>query len=504
MSNEDKVQQIETSGGSNFTNGSNKFKSYLIEKLLSESPSNYKSLPMNTEDKEDATSETGTYTIEDDLINNKKMLDLEIDEKFGINRPDVGEPAKISPRRQTKIIRVRNQTYSLSNEIADQSCTSSETSSSHSITKLTKTSTYNLITDANPDSARTIATNVLLGDTDNLIKEIKKQENMSSSSASSSSTNLSNENKTKCWTIPGSSSPTPNRKPILESLSTRATVDYDGQEDYVEETSTPKKSLAFEFSLTPENTFVSKNLIKKEPQVSSSRSEDSKATITKGFELRKNRRDMASSVNSSTSFNSPKSNAPSGISLGARIQEKAKENMSLEPKRRGSDTTAPQNLQYTNRTLYLRQQSAKAKRESLDKKPKEGILKKPAQSMSRNSSLSRSTLTPKTSNNTRPNSVKKSSRNVSPCDNSLMTGSLNLPNRSLPDSFQRRKMYDPAKSVQADKEKKIKELENKKALFNNSTNDFNDFDSMSESSYNSLPHQQVDTPNQVNFFFSLA
>ncbi|RNA32310.1 hypothetical protein BpHYR1_012240, partial [Brachionus plicatilis] len=134
---------------------------------------------------------------------------------------------------------------------------------------------------------------------------------------------------------------------------------------------------------------------------------------------------------------------------------------------------------------------------SLDKKPKEGILKKPAQHppLSRNSSLSRSTLSPK--GNNRPNCVKKTSRNVSPCDNSLMTGSLNLPNRSLPDSFQRRKMYDPAKSVQADKEKKQKEMENKKVLASNSANDFNDFDSMSESSYNSLPHQQIDSSNQT-------
>lgn len=498
MSFEEKDQQNETAG-SNVKNCSNKFKSYLIEKLLSESPSSYKMAPVNCEDKEDAISETGTYTIEDDLINSKKNIDLEIDEKFGINRPDIEQSAKMTPRRQSKSIRERNQTYSLSNDIADQSYASSGTSSSHSFTKLTKTSTYNLISDTKTDSARTIATNVLLGDTENLLKEIKKQDNMSSSSASSSSTNLSNENKTKFWSIPCNTSPIPTNKSNsnLECASTRATVDYDGKDN--QEDTMPKKNLAFEFSLTSDNKFVSKNLSKKESADTSSRSDDSKVSISKGYEIRKNRRDMANSVSSSLSYNSPKSNATSKVSLGARIQEKAKENMSTEPKRRVSDSTAPNNIQYANRTLYLRQQSAKAKRDSLEKKPKESILKKPVTSMSRNSSLSRSTTIIKS--NSKPNSVRKTSRNVSPCDNSLvMTSSLNLPNRSsLPDSFQRRKMYDPAKSVQADKDKKLKEIENnKKLLHNNSANDFNDFDSMSESSYNSLPHQQVENSNQVS------
>lgn len=499
MSCEEKDQQIE-SAGSNFKNCSNKFKSYLIEKLLNESPSSYKMVPVSCEDKEDVVSETGTYTIEDDLMNSKKNIDIEIDEKFGISRPDIDQSIQTTPQRHTKIIRERNQTYSLGNDIADQSYASSGTSSSHSITKLTKTNTYNLITDAKPDSGRTIATNVLLGDTENLMKEIRRQDDMSSSSASSSSTNLSNENKTKFWSTPSEScSPTQTqtKKTNLECVSTRATVDYDGKDN--EEDSMPKKNLAFEFSLTSDNKFVSKNLSKKESPATSSRSDDSKLTISKGYEMRKNRRDMANSVSSSISYNSPKSNATSKISLGARIQEKAKENMSTEPKRRVSDSTAPANIQYTNRTLYLRQQSAKAKRDSLDKKPKESILKKPVTPLSRNSSLSRSTTI--TKSNSKPSSVKKTtSRNVSPCDNSLiMTSSLNLPNRSsLPDSFQRRKMYDPAKSVQADRDKKFKELENnKKLLQNNSANDFNDFDSMSESSYNSLPHQQIDNSNQV-------
>lgn len=545
MSNVEQAQQSPSIGS---TVNSNKYKNYLIEKLLNESPSIAKITTANAnEDKEDALSETGTYTIEDDLMPNKKIIDLEtaraeIDEKFGIIRPEITEQniqLPTTPRRQTQTTRVRNKTYSLANDIVDNaqniSCTSSETSSSHSISKLPKTTTYNVISETTPESSRTVATNVLLGDTENLIKELKKtrtltkiqvgsnQENLSSSSASSSSTNLSNENiKSKMWTIPSSVSPIPNNKINLESVSTRATVNFD--DDETEMVSTPKKTggLAFEFSLTSDNNFVAKNLSRterNESDILTNRSNESVLTLTKGFELRKNRRDLANSINSTSScntqLNSPKSNAPSGLSLGARIQEKAKENMSSPSKRRGSDSTAPSNVQYANRTLYLRQQSAKAKRDSLEKtedikssnkttKPKDGILKKNTPPTGRNSSLTRSTLnSPK--NNARPGSVRKSSRNPSPCENSLMTGSLNLPSGSslpinLTDSFQRRKLYDPIKSVQADKLKRQKELENKKVLQNNSANDFGDFDSMSDSSYNSLPNQQGDH-NQVKIKF---
>ncbi|CAF0791480.1 unnamed protein product [Brachionus calyciflorus] len=548
MSNIENTQQQQASPSTLGSN--NKFKDYLIQKLLNESPNLQKSITVNPDDRDDVQSETGTYTIEDDLIQNKKKLDLvtaraEIDEKFGIIRPEISDEnvkTVTTPRRQTQTIRVRNQTYSLANDIIEQSqnisCTSSETSSSHSLTKLPKTITYNVISEnSNPDTSRTIATNVLLGDTDNLIKELKKTrtltqintnpEILSSSSASSSSTNLSNDNiKPKMWTIPTSISPIPtSNKTNLDCVSTRATVNFDGDEELPQ---TPKQKtggLAFEFSLNSENNFVAKNLRKPESDILRSSNNESVLTLTKGFELRKNRKDLSNSITSNSTCNSqvntPKSNAPSGLSLGARIQEKAKENVNSPPKRRGSDSTTPNsnNVQYTNRTLYLRQQSAKAKRDSLDKteeisknvekpvkpivKPKEGILKKtPGSSTSRNSSLNRSQMGQK--NNVKSNSTKKTSRNVSPCESPLMTGSLNLPSGSslpvsLNDSFQRRKMYDPLKSVQADKLKRQKEVDNNKnskIIVNNC--DYNEFDcSMSDSSYNSLPHQQIDNSNQT-------
>jgi hypothetical protein len=93
-----------------------------------------------------------------------------------------------------------------------------------------------------------------------------------------------------------------------------------------------------------------------------------------------NNTDQLTSSVSSSVLASPKS----GLSLGARIQSKAKENNpesaelnTTPPGRRSSEiipsssttptptTTTPT---YTNRTLYLRQQSAKAKRDSLERR----------------------------------------------------------------------------------------------------------------------------------------
>lgn len=278
------------------------------------------------QDKEDLVSETGTYTIDegekvpgDEQKQSSSGENIEIvtaraaiDETFGIiqiKRPEIdSEPvsqasiAERSPKH--RISRQRNKTYCLTKDFltaepiqADSlainsgsnptaanlsfSASSSSSISSYSNdSKLKKTTAQPTATTNNespesgsntaPTTSRTIRTDVLLGDTENLMEELKKKQvekreklnsklkslnnkanvgatnlTYSSSSNSSSSTNLSNEKPP----LPGQSWTIPTSKEISHgedgtgagggvcSASTRATVDFDmdkNDEDQVE------------------------------------------------------------------------------------------------------------------------------------------------------------------------------------------------------------------------------------------------------------------------------
>lgn len=264
-------------------------------------------------------------------------------------------------------------------------------------------------------------------------------------------------------------------------------------------------------SLPHETVDTESSVSSTNPSVASSAAFSS-LTLTKRFELKRSQLrhhktdDAASSCVSTsgeTAINSPKSNATSALSLGAKIQTKAKENQveqsppqamssSSSSRRRSSETglmqtnlamTPPTPVQYTNRTLFLRQQTAKAKRNSLEKSQvrssndsndsnsyritssskttTNGILKKPTTPPTQPpilNSVSRS----KTASSNLKSTSRSNSRTRSPfgSSNSLMTSSLNLPaNTSLPttitsDSFYKRKNYDPVKAVELDKLKR--------------------------------------------------
>jgi len=204
--------------------------------------------------------------------------------------------------------------------------------------------------------------------------------------------------------------------------------------------------------------------------------------------VRKQSEDIESNVTNLTEFATPKSS----ISLGARIAAKANENNSDDgtprtpARRRASDNCAQPSVTssvnsstsnannsfaspYTNRTLFLRQQSALAKRESLNSDSKKmsvplnGILKKPTTAANFRNGQRASSKQPSrgTSRNTSPYS-----HGVPSHQSPLMTGSLNLPyGASLSSvsvnpytdqrgSFQRRKNYDPIKAVEMEKQNK--------------------------------------------------
>jgi hypothetical protein len=223
-----------------------------------------------------------------------------IDETFGIlviKRPEIDSPPYLDPAAEAakhakaRMSRQRNKTYSLTKDLLihnsttnDQSSTvqpskinnnnnlSFSASSSSSISSysndskqqfLKKTATYQVISDSsteklneianqseitNPLTSRTVRTDFLLGDTEQLMDELKKKKqrtvNISkiltnlnienqSSSTSSSSTNLSNEaaavaaaaaKSSQTWTIPVAEI---ESSLVNDALSTRATVDFD-------------------------------------------------------------------------------------------------------------------------------------------------------------------------------------------------------------------------------------------------------------------------------------
>lgn len=164
------------------TNESNKFKTYLIEKLLNETPPPSQQPPsmesgqkkstdeeakianVRSESKEDLASETGTYTIDENpdiavtadlddepkhvveiresparpTLNAMEIITARaaIDEKFGIvaNGSEEHEQAptmKTTPTKRSpqKVVRLRNKTYSLTKDVLDAAVSTTATNS---------------------------------------------------------------------------------------------------------------------------------------------------------------------------------------------------------------------------------------------------------------------------------------------------------------------------------------------------------------------------------------
>ena len=507
------------------------------------------------EDNEDVVSETGTYTIDESpetAAHNKpnnenymrqsssQNIDLvsaraAIDETFGIviKRPEIDSLVQDDPKsnnekyllktahNKARMSRQRNKTYNLSkdlltvynlpesnnlNNIANSSFSASSSSSISSYSndsKMKKTTTYDVLanlsseklnevvnnSDSNnnnnntqPSTSRTVCTDILLGDTEKLMEELKKKQsekkqnlkakletiqstntadpangNLSSSSTSSSSTNLSNDAdqraiaaaavinsempngkiSSRTWTIPSPSleflsqkeQEVPNNNDNIlansaefNALSTRATVDF-GAGDLDNSMVNRGGGMAFDIPTKNTNSVtLSAAVIQKltttgstrsasvaayrngigekksptndefvgsEGQASTSRSSNSSnMTLMRKFELQKLERRQAgkrdknnnnnNSNNDDDQFSTVSTNlsqmnsAKSGVSLGAKIQTKAKENVierrSSEANTSLPSATASSPSPYTNRTLYLRQQAAAAKRESLERR----------------------------------------------------------------------------------------------------------------------------------------
>jgi hypothetical protein len=521
-----------------------------------------------------------------------------IDETFGIiKRPHIKNTESTqhnnsnnnkneSPKNSKS--RTRNQTYSLTKDLMithHQNTTNTEppatikikpvnknssvsTSSSSSVSSsvtasssmdastnlgMKKTTTYEVIPNEIEHSAlstsRTIGTELLLGDTDQLMEQLKKKrtnkknelhskyleskrnttESLLSHSSSASSTGGSEFNLNK---VNSSSSPITTQAVNDLAFSTRLSQSWtipNDENDNTSETSAAVTSqidnittraianggITFDYPIdsdksardvTNRNYLNSNNLrafnSKVRPVLSSSVTTNTMTdnttrindmTLTKKYEhdrLLNNTNRRRSSATSMDECCSPLNSAKSThVSLGTRIQTKA----ATEAATTSPTPPSP----YTNRTLYLRQQTAKAKREQLDnpkspsstsssfttttatarksiyETPKPGILKK-------------NTSSPMTSSSTnlrsanKPSVSRTTSRNSSPFTNNhhknqnLMTNSLNLPSGStlpqspnkqqqtainLKESFLRRKTYDPAKAVQEEKLKRVQQAQ---------------------------------------------
>lgn len=267
--------------------------------------------------------------------------------------------------------------------------------------------------------------------------------------------------------------------------------------------------------------------------MTSGSSELTNLTLTKRFEMRKAAAAAAAAarkktpsqdldVSSSSTLTASSLASPkySTVSLGAKIAEKARQNMistnqigpvspsspSFTQSRRGSEnslglnitalsSTAP--LQYTNRTLHLRQESARAKRDSLEKssnkrqatngivgKKQTGSSNSSTGGLNKSSSSVLSSATPlaratsSTAGKMNTSGSKASSRSNSQTrmghtaahTNPLMTGSLNLSAGLMPnDPFQRRKMYDPMRAVEMDRLKRQQQQQQQNKLSNMNT-----------------------------------
>jgi hypothetical protein len=229
------------------------------------------------------------------------------------------------------------------------------------------------------------------------------------------STNRCGKSGGQAWVIPTETAP----GDIDPTLSTRATVDFGMNSSRSSTTTTNENGIeqrvatggmAFEFFLKNDTT----NNNNEEQQTNRSSTETdsdlnstlTNLTLTKRFEMRKaavaaaarkKSSDLDSSISSSASASALASPKYSNVSLGAKIAERARQNTNgqvfnmimtgSKSERRASDnglisrdslvvsqtsasavsTPTATPLQYINRTLQLRQESAKAKRNSLEK-----------------------------------------------------------------------------------------------------------------------------------------
>jgi hypothetical protein len=474
---------------------------------------------------------------------------------------DINIPNEIKTNTSNTILQ-KTMINSANNNIHNSSFSASSSSSisSYSIdSKLKKTSTYDIISSTNnnnneaegsgdlvqkiedeknanslPNSSRTantVVTEVLLGDTEKLIQELRKRRadkkeqlksklntintsekvavsNLSSSSNSSSSTNLSSNlnqhqntdstngqsfyvNKPKTWTIPTAEQEKDDTESTnFNSLSTRATVDFELNSNRNKNS----RGMAFDIPVNNHNNNLNPNVVLtaealkrlecprtptttkpranktktsvlsrsssacrtscdddesetffNDDQESSTtnRSEFTNLTLIKRFELAKSKQlqtkkatnDDLDDIQSNLSvLNSPKS----GVSLGARIQQRAQQqqqNLGNERRISSDAAAASPTTQYTNRTLFLRQQTAKAKRESFERKSTSSTLsitstkQQQVGSKTRNSSCvpsSSSSATKRSSSKATAgdlSSVRSNSHTQSPLSNSNSTTS---------------------------------------------------------------------------------
>jgi hypothetical protein len=202
-------------------------------------------------------------------------------------------------------------------------------------------------------------------------------------------------------------------------------------------------------------------------------------------------------------------------SLGTKIQEKAQKNMKLEnedDKFRRLSTPSPQHSPQmtsgtnTNRALYLRQQSALAKRDAFNNNsnPASSPSSSKKQPILKSSFKDSISSAPSTSRLTKTNSARlpTSSRSQSPGvhtppsykSSPMSLNASNLHLAAAKDAFQKRKNYDPMKSLNDEKLKKQQKPTNgdyKKQL--------NDFDSVNQdlcTSIQNLRHN-ISNTNQV-------
>ena len=568
-----------------------------------------------------------------------KRPSIDIDDQSSTNNSLIIENNEIS-KRDKKSVRLRNVTYSLkdvinkqndintnnntnnnqdshknTNNVLPQNSSFSESPSSSlssisdnaaNASKLKKTTTYNIISSSHDNdqldqkstiaTARTVDTELLLGDTEKLMEQLKrnrqdKKEKLKSkflvsknnnetistekthlqptisqllpSSTSSSSTNVSvdNNNNTNgkklvsSWTIPSNEDNEPENYVVINT--TRATVN----SEEATTTSTPNPltmmhlnkvgngGLAFEFLIdeqklnrTPPNiksatilktkknstnseqnktrdslddeSLCSQSCCQSDRQ-STSRTMDNHS-ITRNFLSRRHhlaKDDNQSNVSNVTSNSSTIGSPKSALSLGAKIQIKAKENSSNNnnnisnpnsPIKKQASNDDSHLSQYTNRALQLRQLSSKAKLDSHNPN-----LNKKQTSSSSSKSIGINRKSTVSAASSRANSRTSSPFGFHNQKINLMTTSLNLANGSmLPsnqntnanDLFKRRKNYDPIKSLEMDKLKKqqntsVLNTTNKSPRSNSVNLDNNSDESNSTSSQNKR-RIKIDINNQ--------
>ena len=429
---------------------------------------------------EDLLSETGTYIIENDNNNNKKdKLDAlnncgsyndaefeirtkAINQAFGIDYntnninddvqsssemvKDVGQD-ELTPRNSVGNKNLKLFSSSNSTSPSSASSIESEQTNARNIvfngnsSGITKTLTYDVLKidgsvdiETNKSCSQSINTNLLLGDTDNLMNKINEKNKDFEALSTRATVNSSHAFKEPLNF---------NRK---HNGGLSFSVDLDSDNDSSLKSSIQINSGRLKPKLKPATALQDQTLITRDMRnqsvkkldVNKSRTSDSILTTSNDYETVK-------SMNTEPS-------------LGTRIQNltmqtesfhrRASVSSEKEFKPISAQATIPTSM-VTNRTLILRQQSAKAKRESsvnTNNRTSQIGSQKPSTSNSSKerdkAPISDRTTTTRSSSKA-PKSVSDNSRSSSPSIRQL--ASQHTPAK---DAFLRRKTYDPVKAVE--------------------------------------------------------